>query len=104
MIYLIFFAHYIGDFLVQTNWMASNKSKSIKALGAHIFTYTLCLMPFGIFYAVVNGAVHMGIDAITSKLSSKFYKEKNIKAFWAVIGFDQMLHAFTLIYTMEILK
>ena len=41
----ILFLHFIADFLIQTSWQATNKSKSLVALTKHIATYaiTMCI-------------------------------------------------------------
>jgi len=41
MIYIIILAHWIADFICQTNWMAQNKSKSYKALSLHILSLAI---------------------------------------------------------------
>lgn len=37
----LFVAHLIGDFLLQTGWMAANKAKQWGPLLAHVAVYTL---------------------------------------------------------------
>lgn len=101
----ILILHWLGDFVFQTHWMASNKSKSLKALSLHILTYT-GVLSLGIFdsqaflyFALLNGAIHFIIDFFTSKLSSKLYSEHKIHNFFVVIGFDQLLHLSILVIT-----
>ena len=112
MIYIIILAHWIADFICQTNWMAQNKSKSYKALSLHILSYTtaLALVMFlltqntnSFLYALVNGAIHFVADAITSRITSKLYAKGAIHNFFVVIGLDQAIHMATLIATMGVL-
>lgn len=37
----LLFAHLVGDYLLQSDWMSQNKRKSLFAVSAHAFTYTL---------------------------------------------------------------
>lgn len=39
-------AHAIGDYVLQSDWMATKKRSSNVAALAHAFTYTLCFIPF----------------------------------------------------------
>lgn len=94
-------AHTLGDWMFQTQWMASNKSKSLWPLVVHIAVYTATIAVAGIIlfgpatgllWALANGLVHMGIDAITSRITSWAYKQNRIGLFWKIIGIDQFLH------------
>jgi len=107
-ILIILFTHWVADFVAQSNWMAQNKSKSHYALYSHVLTYTLILFIGSLFistndivlfycWAIFNGLVHYGVDYITSRVSSKLYSEGKIHDFFVVIGFDQFLHAATLL-------
>lgn len=44
-------AHLAGDFLLQNNWMASNKARSHVACAAHVATY---LLPFIALVALIG--------------------------------------------------
>lgn len=115
----IMFAHYVADFLVQTEWMAKGKSKRWAPLIAHIATYTLTIMLMGglpivllgglsiahwwILYCIINGLGHMVTDYFTSRASGKAYREGKIRKFWAIIGFDQFIHMSTLWIVLAIL-
>ena len=103
---LILILHFVADFLMQTDWMAQNKSKSNKALGSHILMYTSVLLlpavvlgPVWAVWAVVNGLIHGVIDYVTSKWSSSLWKQERVHDFFAVIGLDQTLHAIILFAT-----
>jgi hypothetical protein len=39
-------AHFFGDFVLQDDWMALNKSKDLKALLTHVGVYTLTIAVF----------------------------------------------------------
>ena len=104
--------HFVADFMFQTHWQASNKSKSNYALARHVSTYTLCLaiatIPlFGFAIAgpfvVVNGVLHFVTDYFTSRASSKLYAKQEWHNFFVVIGFDQLIHQSTLAATMQLL-
>lgn len=75
-------AHFIGDFILQSNWMALNKSKNWGALSIHVLAYmvpftlwvmgtgqTDTLWPFLVFTALF----HFGTDAVTSTITSKLW-------------------------------
>jgi hypothetical protein len=95
--------------------MATNKSKSLKALSAHMATYTAVLLFFGagfcwftgvgyllmVQYILINAALHMATDFITSKGSSRAFAAKRIDLFWTIVGFDQFIHTATFILTLS---
>lgn len=82
--------HFIADFLLQTDWMALNKSKwtdfftlphndpsqnfqGILALLSHTGLYALCFLPFGWAFALVTFGLHTLTDAVTSRITSKLW-------------------------------
>lgn len=94
--------HWIADFVCQTHWQASNKSKNWNALARHVAVYTTIVGFAGsmtlqsldrcaIFIAVTFVA-HFATDAITSRITSRLYAKGDWHNFFAVIGFDQLLH------------
>lgn len=118
--------HWIGDFVLQTHWMASHKSKSNRALGAHVLVYTavlflgtmiilLLLPPFTarelLAFVVVNGALHFATDYLTSRWSSRLFSAwlsntqatQHIHNFFVVIGLDQAIHYLTFLATIWLL-
>lgn len=104
--------HWVADFVLQSQWMASNKSKSFVALGAHVAVYTASIfvgmllylllyfnsfaLSFCLIWALVNGILHFGIDAVTSRITSYLWNKKDVHNFFVVIGLDQLLHQFCL--------
>lgn len=105
-IFAILFTHYVADFIFQTHYQASNKSKNNWALGAHVITYTISLQFLALFlfrdvntailWTGVNGALHFGTDYITSRINSKFAKKQDWHNFFVGVGADQLIHYITL--------
>lgn len=98
------FVHWFSDFVLQSSWMATNKSNNWWALSAHVATYTTSLMvlmiaiglviemSFGIviipntpqqffYWVAINGALHFITDAITSRLTSRMWKKGDMHNF-----------------------
>lgn len=90
--FILIIIHYVGDFMFQTEWMATGKSKSITVLMTHTFIYTatfyaafICLVTYDIFIGLNNIEItgkwfaffpitfifHTIIDYISSKITSK---------------------------------
>lgn len=106
--------HWFADFVCQTHWQASNKSKDNRALASHVLTYTgiLAIAAFAIWpqggwqwFAFVfgNGALHFATDYCTSRISSRLYAKQDWHNFFVVIGFDQLIHQATLAVTLWLL-
>lgn len=104
----ILFAHWVADFLFQTETMALNKSKSMKWLTVHVLTYTIVLLGFSLLllnwqsallFAGLNGALHWITDFFTSKLTTVYHNNRRV--FFLIIGLDQFIHTATLIMAWE---
>ena len=75
--------HFIGDFLLQSNWMALNKSKSLIALTTHAMVYTIAfvvgLLLLGypswnvLLFGWITFVLHWTTDAITSRITSMLW-------------------------------
>lgn len=118
-------AHWIADFVCQTHWQATNKSKNWWALASHVGVYTVILgfslVPFATaigpvvvspgaivmmltpawFFAwvLLNGALHFVTDAITSRVTARLWVKGDYHNFFVVVGLDQLIHYTTLILT-----
>ena len=125
LIFSIIVIHWVADFVLQTHWQASNKSKNNYALLMHVSTYTVTwLFAFGFWLVygnqtmdIING--HVGIevfwffpitfvahwitDYITSRIHSVLWKKGDIHNFFVSIGFDQVLHYVQLFLTIHLL-
>jgi hypothetical protein len=105
--------HWFADFVLQTHWQAQNKSKNFLALFSHVVFYTLILMIaslviFGAtwpvyFFVLTNGALHLATDAVTSRITSRFYAKQDWHNFFVMVGFDQLIHQVTLAVTMQVM-
>lgn len=109
---LVFFigVHWIADFVLQTHWQASNKSKSNEALSRHVLNYTLAIgfaaavvfptSSAALIFTLLNGALHWITDYFTSRWSSRLWAKQDWHNFFVVIGFDQLIHYTTLAVTL----
>lgn len=74
--------HFVGDFLLQSDWMALNKSKSWDALLMHALVY---VVPFTVWFMLTNDSpaavkflavtlvAHFLTDAVTSRWTSRLW-------------------------------
>jgi len=106
----ILFAHWVADFVFQTNKMAKNKSTSLFWLSNHICEYQAVLLillwltdlRLGriVIYVLVNGIAHLIIDFVTSKINSKLWAKGKVHWFFVSVGFDQFFHVAILLITI----
>lgn len=115
-IYAVFFilvTHWVADFVFQTNWMATNKSKSNLPLSVHVLVYTFIFLPFAVVYIPekailaflsITYILHWCVDFCTSRITSKLsakgkYGSDTVPNFgmFSIIGLDQLLHYVSLI-------
>ena len=127
-------AHFLGDFVLQSDWMATNKSRNWFALLQHVCVYmgVLAVWSLGHFQAqlpafvAITFATHFLTDALTSRATSKLWfftetswysyddgedrykmwipKGGNRHWFFVMIGFDQLVHFATLALTLRYLS
>lgn len=120
MVFLILLAHWIADFVCQTDKMAKGKSSDWRQLVMHITAYVTAvnliiptamfcmLMPPATVASVVlwgylNGVMHLCVDAVTSRITSKLYAAGRIHDFFVVIGLDQFIHTVCLLGTWSLI-
>lgn len=89
-IYVLLVAHFVGDFICQTDWMAVNKSKNWEALAVHVFVYiaviAVSLVPVAgtpgvasdanngvLLFLGVNWIAHFVQDAVTSRINARLW-------------------------------
>jgi len=118
--------HFVGDFLCQSNWMATNKSKSWLALTAHVSAYTAAFglllirrpdSPSLLQFLALTFALHFLTDAITSRITARLwfiqtwpninpssihFDARKRHWFFVAIGADQLIHAFCLAWAWQL--
>jgi hypothetical protein len=117
----VLFTHFVADFIIQTDYQAKNKSKCFMALTEHIVTYMLTSILAMIIFAlaaglsvqraiafcVINGALHLVVDAITSRYNARKWAEGmaqgSLRGFFIGVGFDQFIHTACLVSTVNLL-
>jgi hypothetical protein len=118
----IVWAHFVADFVLQTDTMARNKSTSNIWLSNHIVVYMAAMLallaPFIYFidptvsrmqevwllgwlivWVAVNGALHWITDWCSSRATSYLWKKGDRHKFFVVIGADQAVHLTTMFVT-----
>lgn len=61
--YTLLLCHFVGDYYLQSDWMALNKNKKTLPCLVHVLLYTLCFLPFVSWPALaVIGITHFLID------------------------------------------
>lgn len=135
--YLVLFltimvAHWVSDFVLQTHWMATNKSRDWKAMLSHVTVYTGSMMflvlslgfmlaPFAaandltnavilvlsptvyVAWILLNGFLHLVTDIITSRYTSRLWAKADYHNFFVMVGFDQLIHYTCLFVTIAIM-
>ena len=112
LVYVLLVAHFIGDFVCQSDWMAGHKSKQWDALGLHVAVYFSVLsvavtatiwtrpLPAPVFlFLAANAAAHFIQDDITSRINARLWSANQRHWFFVGIGADQLLHYITLFIT-----
>lgn len=125
-IFVILICHWVFDFIMQSHYQATNKSKNNKALFEHVLTYSLAWFLVGILYLNINIFLpldqykelaidvivftsitficHFITDYFTSRLNTYLWNKKDVHNFFVSIGGDQLLHYFQLFLTYYLLK
>lgn len=89
---LILWLHFLGDFVFQSDEVAKQKSSDNGVLLQHVILYALPLLIIGWLFALINAAIHYGVDFITSRMTSWLWQNELRHWFFIVIGLDQAIH------------
>lgn len=114
-IFSILFIHWVGDFVLQTDYQAKNKSKDSVVLTEHVLCYTLVwlfvLLIYNsgvftwesLFFVLITFVTHYITDYFTSRLNTHLWNKRNVHNFFVSVGFDQFLHYLQLFLTFKYL-
>jgi hypothetical protein len=112
---IILFIHWVADFVCQTHWQATNKSKDNEALTWHVIYYSTIWLISCTIYCMITGnwlmilfplitfICHWITDYFTSRLNSKLWAKGDVHNFFVSVGFDQFLHFAQLFLTFQLL-
>src|SRR5687767_13589394 len=96
---VLLFAHWVGDYLFQSNEMATQKATSLKWLTIHVVVYCIPVFLAGIYlfqmrhalvYLAINAGLHWITDFVSSRLASRYRSDPRL--FHSIVGFDQFFH------------
>jgi hypothetical protein len=117
-IFVVMLAHWLADFVMQTDEMAKKKSTSPYWLSRHIFSYStsmaLSLILFWVFlwdftliqlivWVVINAGLHGLVDQYTSRMTAELHRRGDIHGFFVVVGLDQFIHLVCLLGTFQLM-
>ncbi len=108
----ILLIHFLGDFVLQTDWQAKNKSSSLNALNRHVLSYSTvwglaAFVYFGnigtaLSFMFITYVAHFATDYVTSRQVKKYFAAEDHHTGFIVIGFDQALHYLQLWFTFKL--
>lgn len=107
------FAHWVSDFVLQSDEDAKKKSSNFLNLVHHTGIYSVAMIFFSvllyrnnvslvsyILFFIIMLLSHTFIDFFTSKLNKRLYNKNKTHLFFTSIGFDQFLHYIILLYSI----
>lgn len=118
--YFLLVLHWVADFVCQSHYMATNKSRNNTVLALHVSVYSLIMMVgvllsaylfsvqglYGIdpiyFYLGV-WIPHFVVDWVTSRITARLWKAERWHDFFVVIGLDQLIHYGCVFFWIEYL-
>lgn len=95
--------HFVADFLLQSDRIAINKSKSNPVLAWHVTLYVIPFFAFGLAFMAVNWVAHFVTDWISSRIASYCWRREQRHWFFVTIGADQAIHLITLFTTYALI-
>jgi nitrate/nitrite transporter NarK len=89
--------HFVADFVLQSDWMASNKSKRWDALTLHTSIYALCFLWWGLPFIWITFVAHTAQDWLTSRINSRFWFFEMQPGIWAQAEYAVPKHGRTIV-------
>uniref|UniRef100_A0A6M3J149 DUF3307 domain-containing protein n=1 Tax=viral metagenome TaxID=1070528 RepID=A0A6M3J149_9ZZZZ len=99
---ILVWVHFFADFVLQSDKMALNKSSKFRYLALHCFVYLIPFLFFGIWFAIVNGVLHLIVDFVSSRVTTYLWRKEERHWFFVVIGLDQAIHITCLMLTIAL--
>lgn len=110
--------HWLADFVLQSDRMAKQKATMPSILLQHVTIYTFVLtIVFVVSYWIlitpstiadaivwfflITFVAHFVTDFFMSKINSYLWREQRVHDFFVSVGFDQLLHAAQLYFTLR---
>ena len=110
---LLFFKHFLVDFVFQTNSHVQGKGiygnlKGIEHSLQHAVGTGLMLLPFvgfevAAFMAVLDGVIHYHIDWAKMNINKRWHYTPQDQQFWMWLGADQLAHSLTYVWFVWLL-
>lgn len=77
-------AHWLADFILQTDWMAVNKSKRWDALVIHVTVYSvvMAVLTLNGWFGMITFVAHLATDAVTSRMGRAVFPWTPTNAGW----------------------
>ncbi|MGE0590899.1 MAG: DUF3307 domain-containing protein [Vicinamibacterales bacterium] len=107
----LFVGHFFGDFLCQTDRMATMKGRSWRWLSIHVLAYTGVLAVVALIWAGTVGAAapfvgvtflaHMATDAVTSRITSRLWFFRRCDGIWTQAEYTMPRHGRVLVNPFE---
>jgi hypothetical protein len=105
----VYLAHLLGDFILQTHWMATGKKRSSLICAVHVLTYLIPFLFIGLAWwqIALIGIQHFAQDR--TNFVVWLMKVKGSAAFvdppfgpWSVIVMDNILHILFLAWVVTL--
>lgn len=105
---LLFFKHFIVDFVLQTSKQVAEKGTygapgGIEHSGQHAIATFLILFwflgwPVAIILGIIDGLLHYHIDWAKMNIGKKYNYTPEDRGYWFLIGLDQFAHSVTYLW------
>jgi hypothetical protein len=113
--FVLLFGHFLGDYVFQSRLQSLHKGHNLGALLLHVASYAGIMtaafwvgvvtmqvtMPFLLYSAIVFFvavfATHFVVDFLATRVYNYLWTEHKYKAFFSVVGFEQLLHQYVLL-------
>ena len=110
---VLLIAHFVADFVFQSDKMAKGKSSDNKLLSLHVVVYSWAMLmavaiitqdlAISLWYVLINGCLHWATDYVTSRITKRLWSEGKVHEFFVAVGVDQLVHYLCLAVTARLM-